>query len=177
MKIRKFNELFDNEDLKASHEIDYLKGKFKKISIDSNFKSESMMKFIAKLSNIHYPMFSAFDDANKEEDGIIELGNAEILCDYDELEDIWTLVARSESHSVLFGIKVHKVNSYDLFLYFYTNGTESEDEISNPVFEYFNITYTRIIEIIRAVYIPLLKEAGFTELINYKSDVGKEIRN
>lgn len=176
-KIKKFNELFDDEDLKASHEIDYISGKFKKFKIDTDFKGESMMKFIAKLANIHYPMFTAFDDANKQEDGILDVGKAEVFCDYDEADDTWALVARSEVHSVVFGIKIHAVNNYDLFLYFDTQGTEPDDEVSNPGFEYEGIDYKRILELIEGVYIPFLKEAGFTELINYKSDIAKEIRN
>lgn len=176
-RIKKFNELFDDEELKAAHEIDYLSGNFKKFNIDANFKDENMAKFIAKLSTIHYPMFTAFDDANREPNGMLNIGKAEVFCDYDESENTWVLVARSEVHSVVFGIKINSLNNYDLFLYFDTEGTDPDDEVSNPGFEYEGIDYKRILELIEGVYIPFLKEAGFTELINYKSDIGKEIRN
>jgi hypothetical protein len=177
IKIKKFNELFDDEELKASHEIDYISGRFKKFNLDDNFKDESMMKFIAKLSNVHYPMFMAFDDANKQPNGILNLGKAEIFCDYDEVDKEWILVAKSDLHSVVFGIVIHSVNNYDIFLYLDTEGTEPDDEISNPGFEYYNIDYKRVLELIEGVYIPFLKEAGFNELIDYKSYIGKEIRN
>ncbi len=176
-RLKKFNELFDDEDLKARHEIDYLSGKLKNITVDSNFKDESMMYFISKLSMVHYPMFIAFDEANKQENGILSFGKFEVLCDYDEEDETWALIARSEKHCVTFMIKIYGVNNYDLSLYLDTEGTDPDDEISNPGFEYVGITYTKIIQLIEGVYIPLLKEAGLHQLIDYKSELGREIKN
>ena len=174
-RIKKFNELFDDEYLKMSHEIDYLSGKFNKFKIDTNFKDENIVKFIAKLANINYPMFTAFHDANMQKNGILDVGKAKVFCEYDKADGTWALVAISEVHLVIFEIKIHGLNNYDLFLYFYTQGTKDED--SNSRFEYYGINYNRVVKIIEDVYIPFLKEAGFTELLNYKSDIGKKIKN
>src|SRR5574343_817200 len=64
MKIKRFNELFDTEELRNTHEINYLKGDINKIIGDMepiDFKSDNIVRLIDRISR-EIPFFIVFKD-------------------------------------------------------------------------------------------------------------------
>lgn len=161
--IKKFFELFDTEDLKAENEIDYISGNFKDLgkNIDSNFKNETIVKFLSKLSNYHFPFFDVFLDP------IPRFPGFEIYTSFDEGYHI--LGIESEDYRVVFGVKIDQVNKYDVFVYLH-NEDFPDDEEKSPGYEYDSLTIDKLVEVISNEYIPYLMEAGFDSIINYNID-------
>lgn len=177
MKIRRFLELFDTEEMKAKHEIDHLRGNLMGIGkeIDYNFKDESIGKFIQKISSYHYHFLLAFEQSVKEESGELEIDGFKVYVSHDEGTDYWALVTSSERYTVGFGIKINRVNNYDIFIYM-DDESNLEDDDKNPGVEYDELTYAEILPIIKEIYIPFITEAGFGKLLEYKEDY-KTINN
>jgi len=176
MKIKRFFELFDTEDIKSTHEIDYLSGNFSNLgkTLDYNFKDEGIAKFIHKLSSYHYPFFTAFEQTVKDEKDLV-IDGVRIYVSHDDEEDgYWAFVATNDRITVGFGIKINQVNNYDVFIYF-DDEEHLEVEEKNPGVEYEGLTYSELIPIIKEIYIPFLIDAGFEKLIEYNTD--KSINN
>jgi len=168
MKIKKFNELFDTEELRDSPENELIKltgdssysfGK----KIDYDFKTENIGNFITKISDVHYPFMRAFSDATISDTGDIKFGNFKVYTKYDEDGKYYNLISESKTHLLILGIKINAMNNYDIYVYV--------DDISNKeeleTFEEQGVTYMDVISIIDEIYLPKAKELGLQELINY----------
>jgi len=154
MKIKRFLELFDTEDLKSEHEIDYLTGRFQNIAndVDVDFKNETIGRLIYKISSYHFPFFDAFIDHLHEE---LEFETFEIKTTYDPESKYWIFTTQSDT-TISLGIKVDSVNEHDIFLLIDEDGTQYKD-----------LEFSELIEFIRNFYIPMLIENDFVELLNY----------
>lgn len=165
MRIKRFFEIFDTEDIKSRHEIDWLSGKLSNIgkNVDHNFKDETIGRFITKISQYNYPFFMQFDKADRE--GQLDFGDFKIYTNYDEEDKHWAFVAASDKYMVVLGIKINSVNNYDIYIYF--DDVESpDDEEKSPGSEYQGITYAELITLIKEMYIPFLIDAGFEDLLD-----------
>jgi hypothetical protein len=170
MRIRRFFELFDTEDIKSRHEIDWLSGNLASIgkNIEHNFKDESIGKFVTKISQYNYPFFMQFDKADRK--GELEFNDFKIYTKYDEDDKHWAFVAASDSYMVVFGIKINGVNNYDIYIYF-DDAETPDDEQKNPGAEYQGVTYTEVVGLIKEIYIPFLIDAGFEELLDVEDKI------
>ena len=168
MKLKKFNEFFDSEELrdKPEHELMKMTGdmsyNFGK-KIDYDFKTENIGNFITKISDTHFAFMRAFSDATMEEGGEIKFNNFKVYTKYDEDEDYYNFIVESKTHLVVLGIKINSMNNYDAYVY--VDDISNKEEIET--FEELGVTYMDVISIINEVYLPQIKELGLQELINY----------
>jgi hypothetical protein len=172
MKIKKFNEFFDNEVLKGQHEIDWLR---KDIShsftnkIDYDFKTEDINNLINKITADAHPFLMAFDEANQTESGEMKFKDFKIYLKYDREEKYWNFMAESDKYLIILGIKINSMSSYDAYVY--VDDIKSKDIVKT--FEEEGATYNDLVDIISDVYVKEAKEYGFGELFGH--DKGRYI--
>lgn len=168
MRIKKFNELFDSEELKSHHELDILQGKniLKDINMPIDFKNESIAYLMHKLAKFNFPFLGIFFD-NPDgikfkncETGVADLGDG-----------FWMFGVESGKRVVSIGLRVNQTNDYDIFVY-----TEDGTEEGEGGLEYDNLTYKEIVEIIKDEYIPMLINNDFGDILRYGEDTS-EINN
>ena len=173
MRIKKFLEMFDTEDLKSRHEIAYLSGNLRNVGskIEYDFKNERIGEFIQKISTYHYPFFIAFDEANASEEGEVDFEDFKVYTNYNEEEGYWNFITAGERYLVTFGIKINKINDYDLYIYFddSQNPNSIDEEGSGADFD--GLTYDELIGEVKEIYIPFLEKGGFGKLVKYSSDL------
>ncbi len=174
MKIKRFFELFDTDDIKSQHEIDYISGSFRNLDhwtnkkVDRDFKSEDIGRFMRKITDWHFPFFKAFEDAVQEDSGELQLDGFKAYISRGD-DDFWSLVIHSEKYAVIFGIKVNEVNNYDIYIYL-DDADALKDEKKSPGFEFDGVDYNTVVEKIKVIYISFIKEAGFEKLFSYNSE-------
>lgn len=176
MRIKKFFELFDTEELKSEHEIDYLTGKLNNLAKTSDtlkIKEETIGKFIAKTSSFHFPFFDQFLKSINSKDNYLKFDNCKIKLVLTE-DQYWTFVTESidGSEAVALGLKINKINDYDAFIITDqdSNGKEYGDAEG---IEYTNLSYDELIRVIKNVYIPALIEFNFEDLIESSPQVDR----
>jgi hypothetical protein len=170
MKIKKYNELFDSEDVKSNHEIKFLQGRTDDILRDMskviNTSDETIYYLIQKLIKFKFPFLSAFFDHIK--DGI-EFKTFEV--GITKMDDEWIFTTKSnDSNVVSFGITIHQKNNYDVFIAY-----GDIDDLDG--YEYKSMDIDSLSEVIDEIYIPQLEKYGYTELLEYKSEYKKLIDN
>lgn len=164
MRIKRFFEMFDTEDIKSRHEIDWLSGNLANVGkkIEHDFKGETIGKFITKISQYHYPFFMTFNQAD-ESGKPMDFGDFKIYVNFDD--GYWSFIAASDKYMVVFGIKINGVNNYDVYIYF--DDIESpDDDAKNPGAEENGLDYTQVIALLKEVYVPFLIDAGFEKLLD-----------
>lgn len=164
MRVKKFNELFDSEDIKSHHEIDYLSGKvdkiLKNISYPINFKNDSISYLISKISRYNFPFFDVFFS---HPDGY-NFKDFSSRISYLEEDDTWFFVTEKEDGVIIsLGIKINKTNNYEAIIY--AEGTD-EDPIG---YEYTGLSYNGLMEVIKEMYIPILIDNEMSEILDYNS--------
>lgn len=162
--LKKFFELFDTEDLKAENEIDYLSGNFDKMSINNNFKDESIIRFVGKLALIKYKFFGAFNESGLNNKPV-KFKNFEAYITSGE-DNYWVMFTQSEKFTVGFGVRIDKVNQYDIFVHL-DDELNPDVESKNHFIEKQGISFNEVKKMIDNVYIPFIKEAGHEELLSY----------
>ena len=168
-KLKKFNELFDSEELRdfPEHEIAKLSGDYSHI-IDPTipmitFKDDTIVNFISKVSYAKFPFFKAFLDATDEDGGELNFDGFKVGMKYDEEEKYYNLIAFSESHLLVIGVKIITHDKYDVFIY----SDNLDDEEYFKDFEAQGVNINEFFNIIHDVYLPELQEIGFSELSHY----------
>ena len=168
MKLKKFNEFFDSEELrdepehelmKMTGDISYNFGK----KIDYDFKTENIGNFITKISDTHFAFMRAFSDASNKEGGEIKFSNFVVFSSYDEEEGYYNFTAKSDDYFLVLGLKINSMNDYDVYVYV----DDIRDEESLETFEEEGVTYMDIVHIITDIYLPQAKKLGFEELLKY----------
>lgn len=174
-RIKKFLEMFDNEDLKSKHEIDWLSGNLNDIGkkIDVNFKDENMKKFISRLSGRNYPFFAAFDQAVRNKNGELEFSGFKVSAHYDEADKFFSFVAEDDEDMVVMSVRINAVNDYDIALI--NSNKHDKDDIETE--EYNNINYGEVLSVIRNTYLKYLDNCGFGELTHYNHERYGEVNN
>lgn len=165
MKLKKFNEFFDTEELKAKHEIDYLTGNIKNLigkKVEWNFKDENISNLVCKMADLHLPFMRAFVEADGMEDSKMSFSNFDIMVRYDDESKFYNFLVKSENSILVLGIRIESMNRYDVYVYM-----DSENEEDLKVFEEKNVTYNEVVDIIKDLYMPELVDLGFTELLDY----------
>lgn len=156
MRIKKFNELFDSDDIKSQHEVEFLQGKniLKDINIPIDFKNESISYLLHKLAKFDFPFLSIFFD---NPDGVFRNYETSIM----SMDDgYWMFSIKSDDEiTVSIGIKVNKTSDYDVFVY------SSDDD----GMEYKDLDYKELCDVIKDVYIPMLINNDF-DILNYGGD-------
>lgn len=168
MKLKKFNEFFDSEELRDNPENELMKltgdmsysfGK----KIDYDFKTENIGNFITKISDTHFAFMRAFSDATMEEGGEIKFNNFSVFTRYDEEEGYYNFTAKSDDYFLVLGLKINSMNDYDVYVYV----DDIKDEESLETFEEEGVTYMDVVHIITDIYLPQAKKVGFEELLKY----------
>lgn len=168
--IKKFNELFDSEEMKdqvfsenPSAEIDYLRGDVAKYAkVDYDFRTPDIDSLLAKLINFCHPFLKVFIDANETEEGRIEFHDFDVLIRYDQEEEYHAFILASERYMVVLSIKV---NEEDYNTYILVDDQQNPDSILS--FEENNITFNQLSDIIKEEFIPAIKKYGFEDILNY----------
>lgn len=169
MKIKKFNELFDSEEIKdlvfstdPSAEIDYLSKNYSKYTkVDYTPDKKTIENLLLKIVNYRYPFMSVFLQADREPNGIIETEDFNIMIRYDEEHNYHAFILADENYMIILSIRVNDTN-YDAMLAIYDVETQ---EVEN--FEENNITFEDVVNIIENEYISTIKEYGFEEVLGY----------
>lgn len=168
MKLKKFNEFFDSEELRDDPENELMKltgdmsynfGK----KIDYDFKTENIANFITKMSDIHFPFMRAFSDATISDSGEISFGNFKLYTKYDEDEKYYNFIVESKTHLLILGVKINDMNDYDVYVYI--DDVRNKEEIET--FEENGVTYMDIVDIITDIYLPKAKELGLEKIVSY----------
>jgi len=170
MRIKKFNELFDSEEIKSSHELDILQGKDilkDVINLPINFTNEGISGLISKITKFNYPFIGVFLE---KPDGM-KFSNCETRLAQSQDEDFWVFITEAGDSVVTLGIRINKTNDYDVFIYS-EDGTEgSEDGL-----HYDHTSYSQLMEIIKDAYIPMLISYDFGDILTYGEDTS-EVNN
>ena len=136
MKLKKFNEFFDSEELRDNPENELMKltgdmsynfGK----KIDYDFKTENIANFITKISDVHYPFMRAFSDATMEDGGEIKFNNFSVFTRYDEEEGYYNFTAKSDDYFLVLGLKINSMNDYDVYVYI--DDVRNKEEVFSAV--------------------------------------------
>jgi hypothetical protein len=162
-KIKKFFEFFDDEDLKARHEIEYLTGEIKNFAktVDVNFKDETIENFLSKII-YSFPFMSAFMQASQSKGGEYKFRTFRVLIKYTEEDKFYNFIATDDTIMVALGIKILGNNKYDTFVMI-----DDINEEDVRVFEEDNVSYQELCEIIAHVYIQEITNVDFYDLIKY----------
>jgi hypothetical protein len=177
MKIKRFLELFDTDDIKSRHEIEYLSGNFKNLGrqkVERDFQHEDIGNLIRKMIDWNYPFFKAFEDAVKEDSAEINFNEFSAYISKGD-DEYWSFVIHSKEYTTVIGIKVNKVNNYDIYIYL-DKFDAMDDESLSPGFEMDGISYNELIEKINSIFIPFIKEAGFEKILDYNKE-GSNLNN
>lgn len=167
MRIKKFNELFDTDELKSQHEIDFLQGKdiLQDINIPIDFKNEPMSYLMHKLAKFNFPFLGIFfenPEGYKFKDCEISISDME--------DGFWIFVIKSGKKIVSIGLKINKTSDYNIFIYTENGTKESENGV-----EFNNLNYREIVNIIKNEYIPILAN-NFDDILTYGGDTS-EVNN
>lgn len=176
MRIKRFFELFDTEELKSEHEIDYLTGKLSNLAKTSDalkIKEETIGKFIAKTSSFHFTFFDQFLKSINSKDDYLKFNNCKIKLVLTE-DQYWAFVTESldGSEAVAIGIRINKMDDYDAFIITDQNSNGKEYGDAEGI-EYNGLTYSELISVIKNVYIPSLIEFNFEDLIESSPQVDR----
>jgi len=171
MKLRKFNEFFDSEELRdlPEHELMKLTGDTSYSfgnKIDYDFKTENIGNFITKMSDVHFPFMRAFSDASVSDSGEISFDNFKVYTKYDEDEEYYNFITESKTHLLILGVKINDMNNYDVYVY--VDDVKNKEEIET--FEEQGVTYMDIVDIITDIYLPKAKELGLEKIVSYNFD-------
>jgi hypothetical protein len=166
MKLKKFNEFFDTEELKSRHEIDYLSGNIKKLigkKVEWNFKDENISNLISKMADLHLPFLRAFVEADGMENSKMSFDTFDIMVRYDDESKFYNFLVMSGATMLVLGLRIKSMNNYDIYVYL-----DSENDVDSlKVFEENNVTYDDVVSIIKDLYIPELVDCGFDKLLDY----------
>lgn len=159
--LKKFNELFDTEELKDQLEIDQLQGKLdpKNLIKGGNLitfngdGNEPLEKLFYKLT-WKYPLFNICNRDDSNDYAII----------VDRESSGVHFVLRNKSHVIVFSIKNISPHKYDILVTFEKMNTEFVE----PMTEYHNVGINDIYDIIESDLIPSLKEGGFNDVLDFQ---------
>ena len=154
MRLKKFNEMFDSDDIKSQNEIGFLTGDIKKELSRSSRGSETIENVISKLVSFQFPFFDAFEDD-------IEFDTFDKSVSQDQ-ENCWIFTTENEIATLSFGLKVNELNNYDVFFLI-----EDDEEHG---YEYKGLDYSSLVNTIEEEYIPFLVNYEFGDLVSYKSE-------
>lgn len=152
--ILKFNEMFDTEELKSEHEIDYLSGNLKISNDISNPNNISEKNIIAKLATA-FPY----------------IGNHEVTNNpkyprcifFHERNDVWY---------TSFSLEVVTSNNFNMFILYKKVETDKSLPITRTLDEYddkihgreFNrLSFRDVTKIMDGIYLPILKDCKFVD--------------
>ncbi len=173
MRIKKFNELFDTEDLKSKHEIDYLRGDFKKIigTKELDLKNENIYHLISKMSRFNLPFMSAFMTDDLE--NVVEGMSLKITKSPED--DYYVFGAEDDYNLVAIGIAPNspKYGRYKMFVF-----AEDKSELEDPtVYEYEDLSYQELIEYMKELYIPALYDFQLGQLVEFNKGHNIDLEN
>lgn len=159
--IKKFNELFDTEDLKNRHEIPFLTGELQKSlkKIDNDFKDDTIENLTSKLQ-YKFPFFSAYIEAADSETGEKNFGNFKVFMKHNDKSDYYYYIASNDNEFVMIGVKIISNNLYDVV-------AAHEDGSYERHLDEEGLSFDELCELIRQVFIESLMGAGFNDLIAY----------
>ena len=163
-KIKKFFEFFDDEDLKARHEIDYLTGEIKNYAkkIDNNFKDESIENLLSKLTYT-FPFMFAFLKASNSNEGELKFSNFKVLVKHHPEDKFYNFIATDETIMVVLGIRILNNNKYDVYVL--VDDINDED---SRIIEEHEVSYQELCYLISNPYIQSLIDVDFYDLVRYK---------
>lgn len=169
MIIKKFNELFDSEEVKDNTfsedpkaEIDFLSKNFGKYAkIDYNPDENTIGKLMDKIS-YKCSFMSVFLDADKTENGVIDFGDFDVLVRFNEDEKYHAFIIADSRYMLVLSIRTNN-NNYDLIISLYDS--EFPDEIQS--FNQSNITFERVISIIKNEYTSVIEDLDFDKVLGY----------
>lgn len=152
MRIKKFNELFDTEDLKSKNEIGYLKGDLAKDLVKNvkPFRSELFTRINERII-AKYPFFEYCFDHNRD--------TTKFGCK--NKDNIYHYYFKDDKYYLQLSIVVHQHNDYDLIILI-------KDLKSDKVVffdDYIQLDDYGVLETIRYSFIDKLVKYDFGELI------------
>lgn len=166
MRIKKFLEFFDTEDLRNQHEIQYLSGTIKDMAkkVDHDFKTETLENFLQKIS-YQFPFMGAFIESSTNNVGYKKFTGFKTYINKDNKDSFWNFVVTDEDVFVVLGVKFNSVDNYDTYVL-----VEHSDSDDQEIFEKNNISTDQLNVVITYYFIEKLSQFNFDELINFNFD-------
>lgn len=173
-KIIKYFEFFDTEDIKTSHEIDLLKKIITKSSVVNQFEKQSPFQPIYATLIYRFKFFKETLKSNKY--AFVSQPSPKIFL----------INFKNEQVHIIISIELLDNKKYNMNIIYIPNGINQEqytnwitittelleikrDKIINQEFK--NLDINEIIIKINNILLPIMKEFGFTNLINsYRND-------
>jgi len=169
-RLKRFNELFDTEDLKMQNEIDYLTGAIDKKELSRNIMSDKSAQSIYNLLEYKFPFFKECTNDNNPYTGLMA----------DEKQSYYVFYFKNETWFIGLAVKPTGNHLYDINLirkgvnltitpgnsfHFYTPIVDYDpNKTVAIVFE--NLTIEQIYEHVEKHFIPMMKKTGFKYLLN-----------
>lgn len=160
--LRKFNELFDTEEIKNALEIPNLKGELDPKELANSgslikfdeIGDETIERLFYKLAS-RFPLFNICNTGDDPDYGVI-------IDDFDNNH----ILFRNESHLIIFSISIDNraTNRYDVVITF-----DGFDDNDRPYAEHRNIDINQVFEVIKNDLIPALKKGGFNNVLEYEN--------
>jgi len=164
MRIKRFNELFDSEEIKSQNEIPMMQGNLIKGKI--NYASKEEVKDLIEKVLYSFPFlykFGEYIDDKKYKDIVF----------FHQKNDSWYV-------SIAFGLQPD--NKYGMGI-FYKHLDAEEGNIkqtlsfSGKEFCYFKewskLSFPEMVKIVNENFTPLLSRLGFTEQLSHGQDINK----
>jgi len=167
-KLKRYNEFFDTEEYKISHDIEILSNVLNPDKVISDFDNQEPYIPLINILNFKYPFFSEVKNSN-------EYSNLT-----KSINDTYYFNFKNEQCQVSIGFKKTNPKIYDLSIIYIPEGASIHNGIItfSPLLTiYNNVTVTQIFRNINlkevynkidTVLIPIMKEFGFHYLLNVK---------
>lgn len=173
-KIKKFNELFDTEELKSQHEIDYLQGAIDTKNLVSKVMDDKHVEFIYGMLSYKFPFFAECTNNENPYTGVY--GN----------DDKNRFVFWFKNETWFTGIIIDPKGNKRYDIGFIRKGVNVEATLNNtfeftrPVVDYDpskviiisfpNLYANEIINHVEKYFIPIMIETGFDKVLSLGGD-------
>lgn len=155
MKIKMFNELFDTEEIKSLHDINYLSGNMNKIISNMkpiDFNNDDIYRLIDRIIR-EVPYFAIFKDEVSGYGFSASIGYIEDI-------DFYILSLTKSETSLSFIVKINSINNYDAYI------------VDDDEYGYENLNFRELVDFINEDYKKILIELGFDDVLEYNSADG-----
>jgi hypothetical protein len=168
--LRKFNELFDSEELKNALELDQLQGKLnpedlvkggKLMTFSNNPTHEERLNRTFYKLTWKYPLFNICNQKTSDNYAIVS----------DEFNNDH-FIFKNDKNVVVFSIanNEHDTNSYSIIITSEkvdTANPDAREDDYEPYADYEDVSINEVYEIIKKDLIPLLKEGEFYDVLDF----------
>jgi len=164
----KYNEFFDTEEFKISHDIEILTNELNPSKIIKNFNTQEPYIPLLNMLSFKFPF-------------LLEVSHSNEYANLKSINDTYYITFKNENATISLGIKIHYNKLYDLSIIYVPNGVNPNKnkivtynkllDIYNDttVYQIFkNISFMDICKNIDDIFIPVMKYFRFDNLLKIR---------